>query len=163
MDEIHFYRTDSTRCPMGLTSSAEDHAVPIALLEQWVGARRPATAGPTCLAGHSVSAVVTLRPPLPLSHVGPHQGSMLAPFLFSFPTLGSIPSKNGILFHCYADDSQICVPLKQADSFLVSGPSTICLQLVQNAAAHLLTGTRKSGHVSSILTPLATCPFLELI
>lgn len=119
---------------MWLTSGALDHDVPIALFGA-VGGRQAAPAGPTCLTGHSVSAVVTLRPPPLLSHVGSHTGSMLGPFLFSF--LGSVPSKNGILFGGYADDSQICVPLKRADSFLVSGPSVICHQLVQDAAAHL--------------------------
>lgn len=37
-----------------------------------------------------------------------------------------------------------------------------CLQLVQNAAASLLTGTKNCEHITTIsLTPLALCPFQD--
>lgn len=41
----------------------------------------------------------------------------------------------------------------------VNGSSIARLQLVQNAAARLLTGTRKYEHISPILASLAACAF----
>ena len=53
---------------------------------------------------------------------------MLGPLLFSLYLLplGSILRKHGISFHCYADDTQIYVPLRKSDAYS-SKPLLECL------------------------------------
>ncbi len=61
--------------------------------------------------GDSVSSLA------PLSY-GVPQGSVFrpSPFLSLSAPLGSTIRKHGLLFHCYADDSQIYVPLRKNDT-----------------------------------------------
>ena len=65
--------------------------------------------------------------PAPLSY-GVPQGSILGPLLFSLYLLplGSILRKHGISFHCYADDSQIFVPLQKKNGYSLA-PLLACL------------------------------------
>ncbi len=80
---------------------------------------------------HSLTFCVSLDDSVsstaPLS-CGVAQGSVLGPLLFSLYLLplGSILRKHGISFHCYADDSQIYVPLKKSDSYCIK-PLLECL------------------------------------
>ncbi|XP_042341014.1 uncharacterized protein LOC121942011 [Plectropomus leopardus] len=213
-----FLATDSGDCVilvlLDLTAAFDtvDHEVLISRLKQWMGIRsvaldwfRSYLADRTfCVSlGDSVSSSPRLSCGVP-------QGSVLGPLLFSLYLLplGSILRKHGISFHCYADDSQIYVPLKKKDSYSVkpllssvvkssffqlrqlakpilsrqhfetvihafvttrldycnalyvgvSGSSVARLQMVQNAAARLLTGTRKHEHISPILASLHWLP-----
>ncbi len=92
----------------------------ISRLEQWVDIKgiapqwfRSYLKGRTfCFScGDSVSSLA------PLS-CGVLQGSVLGPLLFSLYLLhlGSVIRKHGLSFHCYADDSQIYVPLRKNDT-----------------------------------------------
>lgn len=92
-----------------------DHEILISHLEQWVGIRgmalkwlRSFLEDQTFFVsfGDSMSSSA---PPL----CGVPQGSVLGPLLFSLYLLllGSILRKHGSSLHCYADSSQIYVPL----------------------------------------------------
>uniref|UniRef100_A0A3Q2ZS88 Reverse transcriptase domain-containing protein n=1 Tax=Kryptolebias marmoratus TaxID=37003 RepID=A0A3Q2ZS88_KRYMA len=121
-----FLATDSGDCvvlvllDLSAAFDTVDHRILFSRLEQWVGighialdwfksylAKRTFC---VCLDGHRSSSV-------PLS-CGVPQGSVLGPLLFLLYLLplGSIFRKYGIAFHCYADDTQIYVPLRKADS-----------------------------------------------
>ncbi len=67
-------------------------------------------------------AVVTLCPLWLLSLMGYRRAQSSGPLLFSLyllplvVKLGSTIRKHGLLFHCYADDSQLYVPLRKNDT-----------------------------------------------
>lgn len=92
--------------------------------------------------GDSVSSTAPLSCGVP-------QGSVLGPLLFSLYLLplGSVLRKHGISFHCYADDSQIYVPLKKAQSFSIK-PLLNCLDdLKAWMALNLLNFNEKKTEV----------------
>ena len=131
-----FLATDSGHCvvlePLDLTAAFDtvDHEIPIARLEQWVGISGTALEWFRSYLSHRtfcVSLDDSVSSTAPLS-CGVPQGSVLGPLLFSLYLLplGSILRKHGISFHCYADDSQIYVPLKKSDSYSVK-PLHECL------------------------------------
>lgn len=62
---------------------------------------------------------------------GVPQGSILAPLLFSLYLLplGTIFTKYGLSFHCYADDTQVYLPVKRNHAELESFKS--CLEEIK--------------------------------
>lgn len=89
-----------------------DHSILISLLEQW--AQHLSGSGPIYQGEPSVSALETPCPPQPTSPPGFHKSQFLTLFSLYLLPRGSILRKYGISFHCYADDTQIYVPLKKS-------------------------------------------------
>ncbi|XP_034562467.1 uncharacterized protein LOC117829052, partial [Notolabrus celidotus] len=108
-----------------------DHSILVARLSQLVGICGTALEWfKSYLSNRSMSVRIgnSVSDSAPLLY-GVPQGSILGPLLFSLYLLplGSILRKHGISFHCYADDSQIYVPLKKKNAFSLS-PLLACLE-----------------------------------
>jgi len=128
--------TDSWDCVVllliDLTAAFDtvDHDILISRLEQWVGIEGKALEWFRSYLKDrtfSVSLGDSESYSAPLLY-GVPQGSVLGPLLFSLYLLplGSILRKHGIALHCYADDSQMYVPLKKKEGYSIS-PLLKCL------------------------------------
>lgn len=131
-----FLATDTGDCVvlvlLDLTAAFDTvhHEILLARLEQWVGVKGIALEWfRSYLTDRSFCVRLdgSMSTTAPLLH-GVPQGSILGSVLFSLYLLplGSILRRHGIAFHCYADDSQIYIPLKKSDSFSIQ-PLLKCL------------------------------------
>ncbi len=86
---------------------------------------------------------------------GVPQGSTLAPMLFSLYMLplGSIFEKYGICYHCYADDTQIYIPLKHKNGL---DPVAACLLDVKAWMSLSFLSLNESITEIVVFTPLDT-------
>ena len=140
--------TDSGNCVilllLDLTAAFDtvDHDILLSRLEHWVGIRGTALdwfRSYLIDRTFSVSLVDLESSSAPLTY-GVPQGSILGPLFFSLYLLllGYILRNHGISFHCYADDSQIYLPLKQKEGYSVKALLT-CLDDIKAWLAKLFT------------------------
>lgn len=112
-----------------------DHATLLSRLESWVGLGGSALQlMSSYLTGRTVSVEIgnATSSPAPLIH-GVPQGSILGPLLFSIYMLplGQIIRKHNIHFHCYADDTQLYLPLNTSNPNCLASLKA-CLADLQN-------------------------------
>lgn len=86
---------------------------------------------------------------------GVSQGSTLAPFLFSLYRLpiGSIFRRFGVSYHCYADDTQLYMPVMRNDRSTIN-QLAVCLQDLKAWLSNNFLHLMKDKHKLSCLGQL---------
>ena len=101
-----------------------NHSILVKRLESWVGLGGTALQLLHSYLSNRTMSVVVNNSTSSSAHLtcGVPQGSILGPLLFSvyMLPLGHIIRKHNINFHCYADDTQIYLPLKASDPTCLS-------------------------------------------
>ena len=161
---------DSGNCSMlvllDLSSAFDtvDHAILIKRLETWVGIENTAlNLFRSYLADRSFSVMIgeASSSPVPLS-CGVPQGSILGPLLFSIYMLplGNIIRTHNIHFHCYADDTQLYIPLQPGVSGSLSSLLACLSDIKDWMSNNFLQLNETKSEILLFGPPNSTQPFI---